>query len=128
MSHLPDLRVEPTAPAGSTTRVHDTDHLAGAGAGPARHDGQNPARRGQEAQEAVASTAGQLRAAYAQYVIDPDTHDVVVRIRDANTDQVIHQIPSAEAEALTKSLRTYAEALARRHAAAQGKACCTTDL
>ena len=128
MSNLPDLRVQPTAPAGSTPRVQDSGYLAGAPAAPAQHDGQNSAPRGHDPREAVASTAGQLRAAYAQYVIDPDTHDVVVRIRDANTDQVIHQIPSEEAEALTKSLRTYAEALARRHAAAQGKACCTTDL
>lgn len=68
------------------------------------------------------ATAGHLRAAYSQFVIDPETHEVSVRIRDAATDQVIRQIPSAEVEAVNKALREYAQALALRHAAAQGKA------
>ena len=65
----------------------------------------------------AATTGGHLRAAYAQFVVDPDTRDVVVRIRDAATDEVLSELPSKEIQAMTRNLKEYAETLARRRAA-----------
>jgi hypothetical protein len=65
----------------------------------------------------AATTGGTLRAAYAQFMVDPDTDEVVVRIRDASTDEVISELPSKEVQAVTRHLRAYAEALARHRAA-----------
>jgi uncharacterized FlaG/YvyC family protein len=38
---------------------------------------------------------------------------VVVRIRDASTDEVIQEMPSREVQEMTKYLQNYAETLAR---------------
>jgi hypothetical protein len=65
------------------------------------------------------TTGGNLRAAYAQFIIDADTQDVVVQIRDATTNQVLNELPSKEVQAMTKHLRDYAETLAKRRAALQ---------
>jgi hypothetical protein len=65
------------------------------------------------------TTGGNLRAAYAQFIVDADTQDVVVQIRDATTNEVINELPSKEVQAMTKHLRDYAEALAKRRAALQ---------
>ena len=37
----------------------------------------------------AAVTGGSLSAAYAEFVVNPDTHDVVIRIRELGTDRVI---------------------------------------
>src|SRR5260370_39056177 len=66
---------------------------------------------------AAATTGGNLRAAYAQYDVNPDTHDVVLRIRDASTDQVISETPSKEVQAMSKYLNDYAATLSRHRAA-----------
>jgi uncharacterized FlaG/YvyC family protein len=50
-------------------------------------------------------------------VVDSSTNDVIVRIRDAATDEVISELPSREVQAMTRHLREYAEALARHRAA-----------
>ena len=113
-----DRRVDPTTAAGSTDPVRDFGPRR-APAGPA---GASAYRTQAEGQDRVAATGGRLRAAYAQYVVDPETHEVSVRIRDAATDEVIRHIPSAEVEVVNTALREYAEALALRRAAAQGKA------
>jgi hypothetical protein len=65
----------------------------------------------------VATTAGGLRPAYAQFVTDPDTHDTVLRIRDANTDAVISESPTPEIQAMTQALKAYADTVARHRAA-----------
>lgn len=65
----------------------------------------------------AATTGGTLRPAYAQFVVDSSTNDVIVRIRDAATDEVISELPSREVQAMTRHLREYAEALARHRAA-----------
>src|SRR5205807_6488874 len=66
---------------------------------------------------AAATTGGTLRAAYAQYDVNPDTHDVVLRIRDATTDQVISETPTKEVQAMSKYLNDYAATLSRHRAA-----------
>jgi len=65
----------------------------------------------------VAATSGSLRPAYAQYVVDPTTHDTVVRIRDTNTGAVISESPSAEVQAMLQGLKAYADTVARHRAA-----------
>jgi uncharacterized FlaG/YvyC family protein len=69
--------------------------------------------------DAAAVTGGQLSAAYAQLYVNPDTHDVVIRIRDSATDEVIREYPSSEIEHMAEFLKQYADTLARRRAAAR---------
>ena len=71
------------------------------------------------ASEPAASTSGAMRAAYAQFVVDPDTHDVIVRIRDASTNEVLNEMPSRAVQEVTKYLQNYADTLARHRAALQ---------
>jgi len=66
---------------------------------------------------AAATTGGGLRPAYAQYDVNPDTHDIVLRIRDATTDQVLSETPSKEIQAMSKYLNDYAATLSRHRAA-----------
>jgi hypothetical protein len=63
-----------------------------------------------------AITGGSLPAAYAQVVANPDTHDLVIRVRHATTDEVISEHPSREVQAMDTSLRQYAAVLARLRA------------
>jgi FlaG protein len=72
--------------------------------------------------DVAATTGGQLHGAYAQFLVDPDTQDVVVKIRDASTDEILSEIPSTEIQALNKHLKEYTELLARRRAAQQAQA------
>src|SRR5258707_394144 len=65
----------------------------------------------------AATTSGTMRQAYAQFDVNPDTHDVVLRIRDATTDQVITETPSREVQAMSKYLNDYAATLSRHRAA-----------
>lgn len=112
-----DRRVDPTTPAVGTEPVRDY------GRGKAYvpvSDSQSSVPA--QSDDPVAATTGQLRAAYTQYVVDPETHEVSVRIRDAASDAVIRQVPAAEVVAVNKVLREYAQMLALRHAAAQAKA------
>jgi hypothetical protein len=110
MTDRPELRVQPTAATGATESLQSSPGAPGTGlprVAPrtARHD---------RVEEPAATTGGQLRPTYARFVVDPDTHEVLVRIHDASTDEVITQIPSEEVESLNKALRAYADALARR--------------
>ena len=112
-----DRRVDPTTAAAGTEPVRD--YVRAKAALPARGSlSWAPV----ESDDPVAATAGHLRPAYTQFVVDPETHDVSLRIRDAATDEVIRQIPAAEVAAVNKAMREYAQALALRHAAAQAKA------
>jgi FlaG protein len=85
---------------------------------PERQALEAPRRHGDPS--VAAATAGQLRSAYAEFVVDSETHEVVVRIRDNATHEVLHEMPSPEVQALMRSLSDYAQLLARRRAAAQG--------
>ena len=120
MSDRPDRRVEPTAPAHATAPLQTQVGLPGQGL--PRDASREPAPRPPHRDAPAVATDGQLRATYAEYVVDPTMHEVWLRIRDAATDEVIGQIPSAEIAALNRSLREYADTLARHRAAAQGKA------
>jgi FlaG protein len=62
---------------------------------------------------AAAATGGTLPASYAQFIVNQDTHDVIIRIRDSATDRVINEYPSEQVEELAKYMQTYAEALAK---------------
>jgi hypothetical protein len=65
----------------------------------------------------VATTGGNLRPAYAQFVTDPETHDTVVRIRDANTNAVISESPTPEVQAMARAFKAYLDTVARHQAA-----------
>jgi hypothetical protein len=67
--------------------------------------------------EVAAVTGGSLSPAYAQFMVDQDTHDVVIRIHDAATNQVIAQYPSAQIEAMAADMQKYADTIARHRAA-----------
>jgi hypothetical protein len=111
MSYGRDLRIEPTPAVTSPAPVQPVQHEAHV-ASPAEH---KPARDPHPA--AVVTTGGTLRAAYAQYDVNPDTHDVVLRIRDATTDQVLSETPTKEVQAMSKYLNDYAATLSRHRAA-----------
>jgi hypothetical protein len=64
----------------------------------------------------AAVTDGSLRPAYAQFVVDPDTHITVIRIHDAGTGQVISETPSPEVQQMTETLQKYADAQAHHQA------------
>ena len=111
MAELNELRVEPTA---ATSPSHPV-----AGVGPEQPAPTPQPAPAKPALPPAAATSGQMRAAYAQFVIHPDTHDVIVRIRDAKTDEVLNEIPSPQVEEMSKFLRDYADTLARRRVATQ---------
>ena len=84
MSYGNDLRIEPTPAVTSPAPVRPVHQEAHA----ADHVEHRPARDAHTA--AAATTGGTLRAAYAQYDVNPDTNDVVLRNRDATTDQYLN--------------------------------------
>jgi len=108
-----DLRIEPTPAVASPAPLHAVRHETPA----AVTVDHKPALDLHTA--AAATTGGSLRAAYAQYDVNPDTHDVVLRIRDATTDQVISETPSKEIQAMSKYLNEYAATASRHRAALQ---------
>ena len=111
MSYGRDLRIEPTPAVSSPAPVRVVQHETHA-ADPAE---RKPAHDSHPA--AAATTGGSLREAYAQYDVNPDTHDVVLRIRDSATDQVLSETPSKEVQAMSKYLNDYAATLSRHRAA-----------
>jgi FlaG protein len=87
------------------------------GAPAVRRVGRDARTRGAANQRDVAAvTAGSLHSAYAQLVVDPDTHDVVIRVRDATTHELIREYPSSEVQHMDKAIKDYVDALARRNA------------
>lgn len=115
MSDSWDLQIQPTPPVGRPSAVQpirSEDPVGGPG-----HPGPRP---GQSAP--AAATGGSLRAAYAQFVVNPDTRDVVIRVRDSSTDEVLSETPSPEVEAMARYLRDYANTLARHRAALRAAA------
>ena len=114
MSDTQDLRIEPAAPTGAVE--------PGQPAVPARRTPDPQQRQPGGDTHVAAATGGQLRSAYAQFVVDTESHTVVVRIVDAITNRVLQELPSPEVQAVMRSLNDYAELLARRRAVAQGAA------
>ncbi len=110
MSDSRDLHVRPVPPVGNAAPVQPVraERVMGL------YGDQSTAPHGHEV---AAVTGGTLPAAYAQFMVDQDTHDVVIRIHDAATDRVIVQYPSADIEAMAKSMKQYADTLARHRAA-----------
>jgi hypothetical protein len=91
------------------------------GVAPARPVGRDATTGGASSQRDVAaSTGGSLPGAYAQLVINPDTHDVVIRVRDTATHEIISEYPSTEVEQMAKYLMDYLDTLQRRRAADHG--------
>jgi hypothetical protein len=109
-----DLQIQPTAAVNGAHGVRPVR-----GEAPVATPEQPKAHIG--AHPAAATTEGHMRAAYAQFVVNPDTHHVVIRVRDSATDQVLSEFPSEEVEAMSKFLRDYGQALARHRAALHAK-------
>lgn len=79
-------------------------------------------------QAADTSTGGGLRAAYAQFVVNPETHDVVIRIKDSATNEILRELPSAEVEAMRAHINSYVQKLSQfraSHVIPQAPADCT---
>jgi FlaG protein len=115
MSNPQDLRIEPVAPSGHAEPVH---------AAPRTPEALKPAEPPKlpAPQDVSVVSEGQLRSAYAEFLLDPQTHDVVVRIRDAATGRVLDELPSKEVQAVQKAMAEYAEKMARHRAAMQASA------
>jgi hypothetical protein len=117
-----ESQVQPISPVAG---VRSVQAIEGTPTGPVG-TGDADARRGSKAtsaatshEVAATSTTGGLPSAYAQFLVDPDTHEVVVKIRDLATDKVLTELPSKAVQAADKSLREYAEFLARHRAMSQ---------
>lgn len=109
MSNILESRISPTSPVVRSAPVQ-----------PVRRDAPTNApddARQPKPSAVVASTGGSLRPAYAQYIVDPTTHDTVVRIRDTNTGAVISESPSVEIQAMMQTLKAYANTVAGQQAA-----------
>jgi hypothetical protein len=110
MSDSRDLQITPTPAV-----------VGASGVRPVRSEGAvttpGTARADVGAHGAAASTGGNLRAAYAQFVVNPDTNDVVIRVRDSATDEVLSEFPSEQIQAMSKYLKEYADTLARHRLA-----------
>ncbi len=107
---MSDIAVPATTPARPVGRIAVAPEAHGS---PGQH-AATARVHGREHAGIAAMTDGLLRAAYAQYLVDPDTHEVVVRIREAGSGRVLHELPSAEVQAISRRLREYRELLERR--------------
>jgi FlaG protein len=108
MTDFEDIRIEPTQPVRPAARVRPISRLRPVNV--PKHNTEKDAAN-------AAVTDGNLRAAYAQFVVDPDTHVTVIRIHDATTGQVLSESPSSEVQQMTLALKKYADTLARFKAA-----------
>src|SRR5205085_8705249 len=111
MSKSEDLRIEPVAHTSAAQPIHAAPRIP---AVPQPADPKAPVR-----QDMSIVSNGEIRAAYTEFVVDPETHDVIVRIRDAATDRVLDELPSAQVQAVHKAMADYAEKMARHRAALQ---------
>jgi hypothetical protein len=116
MSGTYDLRIEPATAAGAPAPVQPI------AAHPAYERELREAAERARTPEPAATTGGQLRPAYAEFFVNPETESVELHIRDASTNEVIRQFPYAEVQSMNKFLRDYAETLARRRAVTQAQA------
>lgn len=118
MSHSNELRIEPLRPSAAPKPIkvaYPTPRIVPlVDARPAQPDSGEPDLA--DANHTAATTGGQLQPAYAQFVVDPDTHDVLLRVRDGTTNRILQEFPSAELQAMSRNLTEYADMLARRSA------------
>lgn len=75
-----------------------------------------PPRSAVEAATAMANAALSVRDSALQFVVDPDTKAVVVRLVDTQDNQVLRQVPSEEMLAIAKSIERMELALLRNQA------------
>jgi hypothetical protein len=115
MSDARDLRIQPTPAVNGPVPVQLVRHEAPVQPPIARPPAADP-------NATSATTGGNLRAAYAQFAVNEDTHDVIIRIHDAATHQIISETPSREVEAMAKYLSDYAATMRLRAAPASGPA------
>jgi hypothetical protein len=101
---MSDSHIEPTSPIAGVRPVRPIRRKPGAR--PAQRNATPPA-----------ATGGSLRAAYSELHVDPDTQEMVVRVRDAATDEMLSELPAKEIHAMDKHLKDYADAAARYRAA-----------
>lgn len=103
--------IEPIAPVAKTAPViaiHPTRVVAGGVDNQVQPNQVQP-----NPHVAESTTGGGLRAAYAQFVVNPDTNDVVIRIKDSMTNEVLRELPSPEVEAMRAHLTTYVQKLSQ---------------
>lgn len=110
MPDTSNAQIQPVPPISGTAAVQPVRSERPVG----QPDPHEAAPRGHEV---AAITGGNLPRAYAQVSIDPDTHDLVIQVRNSLTDEVIRQYPSREIEAMNHYMAQYVETLARRVAA-----------
>ena|SRR5215208_6699208 len=112
MSGSQEVRIEPTPPVVGAGAVQPV-RSAGPAATPAELS------RNADRPTPAAATGGSLRPAYSQFVVNTDTNEVVLRIKDSLTDAVLNEFPSKEVQAMSKHLQDYAATMARRRVATQ---------
>ena len=112
MSDSQDPRISPVPSIGGAVAVQPVRPQPAVAPTPGGHSAYH-------AQDVAAATGGNLRAATAQFYVNPDTRDVIIRIKDPSTDRVISEYPSAEVEAMEKYMRQYADTLARHRTSAR---------
>jgi hypothetical protein len=108
MSDSQDFSITPVGAVGNAAPVQPV-----AADRPAVHAVTHDAAPTPQRHEAAAATSGNLQPAVAQFIINPDTHDVVIRVKDPNSGQVLSEYPSQEVEAMEKYMRQYADTAAR---------------
>lgn len=101
---MSDSRIAPTSPIARVRAVRPIR----------RKLGPRPA---QPNSTPAATTGGSLRPAYSEIHVDPDTQEMVVRVRDAATDEVLSELPSNEIQVMNEHLKDYADTAARLRAA-----------
>jgi hypothetical protein len=117
MSNSHELRIEPVAPTSAAAPIQSAHRVPEVSNESKPADPKLPVR-----QDMSVVSNGHVHAAYTEFVVDPETHDVVVRIRDAATDRVLDELPSAQMQAVHKAMAEYAEKMALRRAALQASA------
>ena len=110
-----DLPVEPIAPVGGVRQVEAAPTVTPVGG---QQPPAKPVRQQQKSDSAQYQAAVSTGSAYTQFVVNDKTNEVVVKIRDAATNEIIVELPAPAVQAMDKDLRDYADLLARRHAAA----------
>jgi FlaG protein len=112
MSDSREYPVAPVAPVSNTPAIQPVRPEP-----PVQLPAERTSATHKQAPAAAASTGGNLPKSYAQFAVDADTHEVVIRIHDAITDQVLVQYPSQQVEEIAAYMNNYAKTLARHHAA-----------
>src|SRR5689334_8253638 len=98
MSDLSTSPVGPLSPVAGAAAVARVVRVA---------DPRVPRRDPAGQRDVAAVTGGSLKRVYAQLVVNPDTHDVVIRVRDATTHEVLSEYPAEAVEHMEQDLMRY---------------------